>query len=123
MRAFRKIIAWQKADDLAVRVYGLTESFPKSEIHGLTSQIRRAAVSVAANITEGSARATSKDYVHFLIMARSSLAEVEYYLHLSHRLGHIDGDEYQEMAQLHEESAKVLYGLVQHIQRQMKTNE
>ena len=117
MRAFRKIAAWQKADDLVVRIYELTESFPKSELFGLTSQIRRAAVSVAANIVEGSARATLRDYMHFLVMARSSLAEVEHYLHLSQRLSYIDGGKYQEMAQLHKEAAKVLYGLVQHIER------
>ncbi len=118
MRTFRKIIAWQKADDLVISVYELTKSFPKSEMYGLTSQIRRASVSVAANIVEGSARATLKDYTHFLIMAKSSLAEVEYYLHLSHRLGYID-DEYQEITQIHEETAKVLYGLIRHIQKQM----
>ena len=62
----RNIVAWQKADDLAVQVYELTKAFPKSETYGLTSQVRRAAVSVAANIAEGSARASLKDYVHFL---------------------------------------------------------
>lgn len=123
MRAFRKIIAWQKADDLAVRIYQLTEFLPKSEMYGLTSQMRRAAVSAAANIAEGSARSTPKDYTHFLFMARSSLVEVEYYLHLCQRLGYLDNDEYQEITQLYEEAAKVLYGLIQHIQGQIRSHE
>jgi four helix bundle protein len=77
MRRSRNIVAWQKADDLAVQVYRLTESLPKSEIFGLTAQMRRAAISVAANIAEGSAHATLKDYIHFLFIAKSSLVEVE----------------------------------------------
>ena len=97
MRRFRNIVAWQKADDLVLGIYQLTNAFPKSEDYGLTSQMRRAAVSVAANIAEGSARATLKDYVHFLFIAKSSLSEVEYYLHLSHRLGYLDSDKYDSI--------------------------
>ena len=89
-RDFRKIIAWQKADDLTVEVYHLTKNFPKEELYGLTSQIRRASVSVPANIAEGSTRNHQKEYLQFLFIAKSSLAEVEYYLHLAKRLGYID---------------------------------
>lgn len=117
MRRFRNIVAWQKADDLAVWIYQLTNAFPKSEDYGLTSQMRRAAVSVAANIAEGSARATLKDYVHFLFIAKSSLSELEYYLHLSHRLGYLDSDKYD----IQEEASRVLYGLIQHVQNQMQS--
>jgi four helix bundle protein len=118
MRDFRNIVAWQKADDLAVQVYRLTESLPKSEIFGLTAQMRRAAISVAANIAEGSARATLKDYTHFLFIAKSSLVEVEYYLHLCQRLGYLDEDKYNGMTQMQKEAARVLQGLIKHIQRQ-----
>ena len=121
MRKFRNIVAWQKADDLVVCIYKLTESFPESEIYGLTSQMRRAAVSVAASIAEGSARATLKDYVHFLFIAKSSLVEVEYYLHLVHRLVYLDGDSYHRITQAQEEAARVLYGLTQHIQHEMQS--
>src|SRR5437867_2666267 len=78
-RDFKKIKAWQKADDLAVNVYEITRTFPKEEIYGMTSQMRRAAISVAANIAEGSARNTVRDYLHFLNLAEASLIEVEYY--------------------------------------------
>ena len=121
MRKFRNIVAWQKADDLAVRVYEFTKSLPKSEIYGLTAQMRRAAVSVAANIAEGSSRASLKDYVCFLSIAKSSLVEVEYYLHLCHRLGYLNNDDYNSINRMQEEASKVLHGLIQHIQRQVQS--
>ena len=85
-RDYRRIKAWQLADDLAVAVYVATESFPGYERYRLVDQMRRAAVSVAANIAEGSARDSQRDYLHFLTMARSSLSELGYYIHLAHRL-------------------------------------
>ena len=88
MRDYKKIEAWKLADDLAVRVYEITRGFPKEELYGLTSQLRRAAVSVPANIAEGSARGSKKDYLHFLYIARASLTEVQYLLHLAGRLGY-----------------------------------
>lgn len=89
MRDYRKINAWQEADDLTVEVYQKTQSFPKEELYGLTSQIRRAAYSMPSNIAEGSARGTNKDYLHFLHIARASLTEVQYFIHLSGRLGYL----------------------------------
>ncbi len=82
-RDFKKILTWQRADDLVVRIYEITQNFPKEELYGLTSQLRRAAVSVPANIVEGSSRGHKREYLQFLYIAKSSLAEVEYYLHLS----------------------------------------
>jgi four helix bundle protein len=79
MRGFRKIEAWQLADDLVVAVYEATKGFPKDEVYGITSQIRRAATSVAANIVEGAARESAKDSAHFLQIARGSLAETQYF--------------------------------------------
>ena len=113
MRDFRTNKAWQKADDLAVKVYEVTRKyFPKEEMFGLTSQIRRAAVSVPANIAEGSGRNTAKDYLHFLYIARGSLTEVENYLHLSHRLGYLDESTYKEVSESRIETAKTLHGLI-----------
>ena len=86
MRDYRKIEAWQLADDLAVAIYRLSNGLPREEIYGLTSQMRRSAVSVAANIVEGSARETKGDYLHFLHIARGSLAETQYFIHLTRRL-------------------------------------
>ena len=85
-RDFKKIKARQHADDLAVTVYIKTRNFPRDELYGLTSQLRRAAVSVAANIAEGSSREHKKEYLNFLYIARGSISEVEYLLHLSNRV-------------------------------------
>lgn len=86
-QGFKTILAWQKADELVVKIYEVTQRFfPKSELFGLTSQILRATISVAANIAEGSARQSLKEYIHFLYVAKGSLAEVEYYIHLASKL-------------------------------------
>jgi four helix bundle protein len=86
MRDYTKIKAWQLADDLTVAIYKATKSFPKDEMYALTSQVRRAAYSVASNIVEGSSRSSKKDYLHFLYIARGSLSETRYFVHLSKRL-------------------------------------
>ena len=74
---YQDLIAWQKAKSFASEVYRVTEPFPKSETYGLTSQVRRAAVSVASNIAEGQGRLTRGEFGHFLGQARGSLLEVE----------------------------------------------
>jgi len=82
-RSFRGLLVWRQAMDLARETYLLTRTFPKEEIYGLTSQIRRAAVSVPANIAEGTGRATRRDFVNFLRIAQGSLREIETYLLLT----------------------------------------
>lgn len=84
-----KLEAWKEALKLTVEIYELTKSFPKEEIYGLTSQIRRAVVSVPSNIAEGCARNSSAETIHFLYIAIGSLAEVETQLIISNRLGYI----------------------------------
>src|SRR5947209_5999745 len=85
---FRDLIVWQKSKALARRIYSLTKNFPKEEVFGLTSQIRRAAVSIPANIAEGKGRGTQKDFCHFLVQARGSLFEVEALAELASDLGY-----------------------------------
>ena len=111
-RDFRKIKAWQLADDFTVRVYAATKSFPRGEVYGISAQLRRAASSVPANIVEGANRATKKDYLHFLNIAWGSLAETEYYLHLSKRLGYLSATEYDKLEQARKETAATLHGLM-----------
>lgn len=89
IRSHRDLIVWQKAMDMVVAVYRLTQSFPRSEAYGLTGQVRRAAASVPANIAEGHARGTVRDYAHFLSIAKGSLMETETFLVLSVRLGYL----------------------------------
>jgi four helix bundle protein len=89
MRNYAKIEAWQLADDLTVEIYEKTKSFPREELYGLTSQLRRATYSVPANIVEGSSRESKREYLHFLHIARASLSESQYFIHLAYRLGYL----------------------------------
>ncbi len=120
-RYFKKILAWEKADDLVMKIYLLTKKFPKDELYGLTSQLRRAAVSVPANIAEGSGRKTEKDYLNYLYIAKSSLVEVEYYLHLGKRLRYFDENSFLEIMEIQSESARILHGLIKSIEGRLES--
>ena len=112
MRDFKKIIAWQLADVLAIKIYKMTRNFPKEEIYGLTSQLRRAVISVPANIAEGATRNSNKEYLRFLYIAKGSLAEVEYLLHICHHLDYLAEQDYNQLNEMRVECAKTLYGLI-----------
>lgn len=96
-KGYKKLKVYDEAHKLVKSVYKITEQFPKSEIFGLISQMRRAAVSVAANIIEGHTRPSKKDFSHFLSIANGSLAELEYYLELSLELNYIHQKQYDEI--------------------------
>lgn len=115
MRDFKKIKVYQKAEALVLTVYRVTKDFPKDELYGLTSQLRRAAVSIACNIAEGASRQHEKDYVHFLFIARASLAEVRCLIGLSAQLGYLLQTDQGNIEILLEESSKMLYGLIKTI--------
>lgn len=117
MRDFRKIKAWQLADDLAVAVYEVSKSFPREEIYGITSQMRRAAASVAANIVEGASRESAKDYAHFLQIARGSLAETQYFMHLAGRLGYLSDTQANELGEMARQVFACLHGLISAVRR------
>jgi four helix bundle protein len=106
VRNYRELVAWQVAFELAKRIYQLTESFPKSEIFGLTSQLRRSSISIASNIAEGAGRSTKRDFSHFVTIARGSLNELETQYLLAQELGFCSGDD--EVSSLVER----LYGLI-----------
>ncbi len=89
MRPHQKLDAWSKSVDLVVEVYKATERFPKEEKYGLTSQIRRAGVSIPANIAEGAGRYSQKEFAHFLSNAQGSASELETELIIAHRLGYL----------------------------------
>src|SRR5438034_382457 len=101
--------------------YEITRSFPKEEIYGMTSQMRRAAISVAANIAEGSARNSVRDYLHFLNLAESSLIEVEYYIHLGGRLDYISSAGVETLQSVKEETGRTLCGLIKTIRENAKS--
>jgi four helix bundle protein len=118
MRDYTKIETWKLADDLTVAVYERTRSFPKDELYGLTSQLRRASYSVPANIVEGSSRESKKDYLHFLYIARGSLSEAQYFIHLAGRLGYLSSE---EVASLHGQTKVTfgcLHGLIRAVEKE-----
>lgn len=110
-RDFRKIKAWRLADDFAVSVYSVTRSFPADEQFGVISQIRRAVVSIAANIAEGAGRHHARQYLNFLYTARGSLSEVQYLLHFSKRIGYLSEQLYDKLDSASVELARTLAGL------------
>ncbi len=118
MRDYTKIEAWKRADDLAVMVYEQTRRFPKEELYGLTAQVRRAAASVPANIAEGSARESQRDYPPFLYIARGSLTETQYFVHLAHRLGYLSDDDYRQLAEQIKGTFACLHGLIRSVERE-----
>ncbi len=115
IRTYRDLIAWQKAMDLTESGYRWTETMPSREQFGLTSQIRRALVSVPSNIAEGWARGPSADYVRMLRIARGSLAEASTQAELIDRLGMLQPD--QSTSALMEETDRVLPGLIRSVER------
>ena len=97
MQDFKKLKVGEKGHQLTLAVYKLTSRFPKDELHGLTSQMRRAAVSVVSNIAEGCGRTGGQDFARFLQMAAGSACELEYQLLLSHDLDFLKTEEYHKL--------------------------
>ena len=112
MRDHTKLRAFELADALALAIYRATSTFPKEELFGLTSQMRRASVSIPSNIVEGCARNSQADYVHFLCTAFASTRELEYQLSLAHRIGYLNETAYQPLRSQCAETGKVLNGLI-----------
>ena len=120
MRDFRKIKAWKLADELTVRLYVLTKQFPKNELFALTSQLRRAAYSVPANIAEGAGRRTVKDFLRFLDIAKGSINEVQYFVHLATRLDYLPNKDAESLQLAAEEVSKCLAGYMKAVERDLK---
>jgi four helix bundle protein len=97
MRDFRTLKVWEKAHHLALAVYKATQTFPKSETYGLTSQIRRAGASIPANIAEGCGRDTEAELARFMHIAAGSASELEYHLLLAHDLSLLQDPVYQDL--------------------------
>jgi len=121
VRDYRNILAWQRADDMTVAVYECTTKFPREEVYGVTSQLRRAAYSVPANIAEGSARESVKDYLHFLYIARASLTETQYFIHLSLRLGFTDVKSHDSLMGAVKSTFRTLHGLIKAVEKEVNT--
>ena len=114
-RDYKNLKVFHVVDELVVSVYEATATFPKAEMFGLTSQLRRAAVSVPANIVEGAARHTDGEFAHFLNIAYGSLAEVRYFLDLALRLGFLEADVHAPLAAKADEASRMLNGLMKSV--------
>jgi len=108
MKDFRELQVWHKAHKLALGVYKASAKFPKEETYGLSSQIRRAAASIATNIAEGCGRGSKKELKQFLQISMGSASEVEYQILLSHELGYIDSKAYDNLDSGVQEVKKML---------------
>jgi four helix bundle protein len=112
MYTFEKLTVWNKAHELAISIYKATLTFPRDEMYGLTSQLRRASVSVPTNIVEGRARGSTNDFLRFLKIARGSLEETEYLLILSRDLKYLAPEEYEKLKLITKEVSATLNGLI-----------
>lgn len=116
-KSYRDLVAWQKAMDLVAATYRITAQFPRDEIYGLTSQLRRAAVSIPSNIAEGQGRYGTAEFRHFLRQANGSLMELETQLLIAERLDYITSDEASKLLNHTAEVGKILHGLIASLDR------
>ena len=123
MRDFRKLQVWGKSHQLTLAIYQITKTFPKEELYGLTSQIRRAAASIPANIAEGSGRSGDGEFGRFLQIAAGSASELDYHLLLAHDLGYLPELDYQKLSPVTQEIKRMLVGLLQNLHDKNGKNE
>ncbi|MCC7293561.1 MAG: four helix bundle protein [Phycisphaerales bacterium] len=117
MQDFRNLRVWQRAHGLTVEIYRLTRAFPKDELYGLTSQLRRAASSMGANISEGCGRGGDKEFAQFLQVATGSASEVGYHLLLARDLGYLDQERYDALSAWASECMQMLVSLMKTVRR------
>jgi four helix bundle protein len=112
IRSYQDLVAWQKAMDLVTNVYQVSHKFPREEFFALTSQLRRAAVSVPSNIAEGQGRSSRKEFLYFLGNAKGSLYEVETQVLIARNLGYIDDEVLNALLNISAEVGRILNGLL-----------
>ncbi len=117
MRDYKKLRAFELADDLVILIYMITKTFPKEEAYGLTSQMRRAAVSIPSNIVEGCSRESKSEFLRFLEIAFSSLKELHYQFSIAIRLTYVNLDDIDKCELKLSETGKVLGALIRSIKR------
>jgi len=120
MSDYRQLKVWERAHTLTLKIYKITDDFPKSELYGLVSQIRRASSSIPINIAEGCGSLHKKEFVRYLSIARSSINELDYELLLSKDLNYINGDTYNELLLEIKSIQKMINGLMKSINENKK---
>lgn len=119
VRSYRDLAVWNKAMDLAAESYALSRQFPKDEMYGMTSQLRRAAVSVAANIAEGHGRDGTASFINFLRIAQGSLKETETHLLLCERVGLVASEQTGPLLKLSDDLGRMIRGLIRSLQAKL----
>ena len=114
-KSFRELKVWQVSIEFSLTIYELTSEFPKHELYGMTSQMRRAAVSIASNITEGSARSSRKDFNQFVLIAKGSLCELQTQLIIANRLRYVSAQRMATAERQAQEIAQMLSGLSRYL--------
>ena len=122
IKSHRDLLVWQKAMDLVVAVYEATATFPKSELYGLTSQIRRAAASIPANIAEGQGRRLPREFIQFLGNARGSLWELDTHLETAVRIGFLPREVHENLQRNMDEIGKMINGLMRAVSNSITSN-
>jgi len=117
LKNYKELQVWQKAYQLCLEVYRVTKGFPKDEMYGLISQIRRAAVSVPSNIAEGYGRKTTREYVHSLYVAYGSICELETQILISHDLDYIESDIFDKLQEEIGDVERMLKGLIKSLSK------
>jgi four helix bundle protein len=117
IQSYRDLIAWQKAVDLAEYIHNASEKFPRREVFALTAQIRRATYSISSNIAEGQGRATTRDFLNFLSIARGSLFEVQSQVYVAQRLRYVDAATCKKLVDATDELGRIINGLIKSLQR------
>ena len=115
MEKFKNLIAWQRAHQLVLKIYKITKKFPNEEKFILVPQITRAAISIAANLAEGTKRKSNKDQRHFFNIAETSLEEVKYYIILAQDLNYISHSEHDELINNAQEVGRIITGLLKSV--------
>jgi len=122
-KGYKKLIVWERAHQLAMEIYKMSQTFPREEMYGLTSQIRRAAFSVPLNIVEGHASNSKREFLSFLNIANRSLVETEYLLEIVRELNFLNGTDYQRLEEMRNEVGIMLNALTKSIKEPKKASE
>jgi len=117
LAGYKRLNVWKEAHEFTLLVYKVTKTFPRDELFGLTSQFRRAVISVVANIVEGQARASKKEFLQFLYISNGSLVEVEYYCELTRDLDYIDQKTFELLNEKRIVVGNLLHGLIKSLKR------
>jgi four helix bundle protein len=123
IKSYPDLEVWQKSRLLVSRIYVLTKTFPKDELYGLNSQLRRAAISVPSNIAEGKSRRSTKDYMRFLDIAYGSVAEVETQLYIAIDLGYTTEHKLSQLFEDYNEVGRMLNGLINSLEKRLSSPE